>query len=100
MQKYTAFIVGALVCYANLVFAQPQCDAPELSVEKILEIIATERAKRSDLPKPFTNYEWVIVSEECHYRYGEFDNSFGRGKERYFVLNRRGIIIDQNYGHP
>lgn len=100
MRIYKIGTFGWAMFSAITAFAQPQCDAPELSVDRIREIIAMERAKRSDLPKPFSSFTWVIVSSECHYRYSELAEPFGQGKERNFIVNRRGIIIDVDYGHP
>lgn len=88
-----------LLGYAASATGPPTCTAPELTDEQIVEIIASERLRRTDLPPTYADYTTVIVRRGCHYEYTEHRAPRGPGGLIIFLLNQLGQIVDVERGH-
>lgn len=75
-------------------YPQPPCDGSALSDQEMQNIIAQERAARTDLPKPFPEYRSVVKRQGCHYVYIEYGLPETPEYSHIFKLNRHGVIID------
>jgi len=78
--------------------ADPGCDAPVFSDQQIEEIIATERASRTDLPVPFPQYRSVVRRRGCHYTYIEYGLPERPEYNHIIKLNQHGVIVDASAG--
>ncbi len=92
-------VIISLLIFPNLVLAQGDCGAPELSLEQIHEIIKKERLKRSDLPQAFPKYEYSLKKQGCYYIYFEKKQPYEIHYSRSFTLNRFGAIVEVRRGH-
>jgi hypothetical protein len=84
------------------VWAYPQatCTASPLSDQQVKDIIATERAKRTDLPSAFPNYRSTVRRQGCHYVYIEYLLPEAPDAIHVFKLNQYGVIVDAEPGNP
>lgn len=71
--------------------------AEPLSDDEIKAIIDEQRLSRSDLPKPFGEYEWVARPKGNHYVYIEYGLPKAPGYNQIFKLNRHGRIVDATF---
>ena len=79
-------------------YAQPSCVASTLSDEQVKELIASERAARTDLPAPFPEYRSVVRKQGCHYVYIEYALPETPEENNIFRLNQHGAIVDAHSG--
>lgn len=77
---------------------QPACVAPSLSDKQIEDIVQKERARRTDLPKPFPKYRSLVRRQGCHYTYIEYSLPAAPESNQIFKLNQHGTIVDVQKG--
>jgi hypothetical protein len=77
---------------------QPTCVAQPLSDGQIRDIIRKERSTRTDLPKPFPKYKWLVRRQGCHYTYIENGLPEAPEYDQIFKLNQHGVIVNVQVG--
>lgn len=75
-----------------------KCDVPEFSEQNILEIVRRERFIQKELPPEIENATKEVRRKRCHYVYVEYPNDRAVGKNRVFVINQYGAIVDATSG--
>jgi hypothetical protein len=73
---------------------QPTCVAPALSDQQVKDIIDKERATRTDLPAPFSEFRWIVRRQGCHYVYIEYGLPEAPDYRQSFKLNQQGTLVD------
>src|SRR5262245_24486039 len=76
------------------VMAGSESSAFNLSDLAIKQIVAAERARRTDLPKAFDDCTWSVRRDRNHYVYIETAVPELPHARNLFKLNRQGIIVD------
>jgi len=93
---------GAAGLLAVLLFpahGHPQSECPtRFSDAQIRDLVLKERAKRSDLPKPFPKDRWLVRRQRCHYVYIEYGVPEAPEYNQIFKLNQHGVIVDVQVG--
>lgn len=79
-------------------YTQMQCEAPDLSDERIHKMVTQERAARADLPAAFPEYRWSVRRQGCHYVYIEYGLPETPDYNHIFWLNQHGVIVDVQSG--
>jgi hypothetical protein len=75
-------------------FRQLSCAAPVLSDQQVKDIVDKERTTRTDLPKPFPEYRWIVRKQGRYYTYIEYGLPEAPEYNQIFKLNRYGAIVD------
>ncbi len=95
MQRRRVLILLFLgVIFPALGYSQPTCTAPVLSDQQVKDVVDKERGTRTDLPKPFPKYRWVVRRQGCHYVYIEYGLPEIPEDNHIFRLNQYGVIVD------
>ena len=98
-REVAGLLVVASTC-ASASYAQPVCVAPALSNQQVVAIVAKERAMRTDLPPPFSEFKSTIRRKGCHYVYIEYALPETPDQINLFTLNQYGVIVDAQPGNP
>ena len=91
-------LVSVLASFAATAHAQPTCTATPISDQQVKTIVDKERSTRSDLPRPFDAYTWVVRKQECHYVYVESAVPAGPERSNMLTLNQDGVVVDVQPG--
>ena len=83
----------------SLVYAETTCTQPQLTDEQVVNIIATARASRTDLPPAFEHYRTVIRRDGCYYVYIEVSLPETPDLVHIFRLNQNGQLVDAQAGN-
>ena len=78
--------------------AQHNCVEPEISDQRIREIVQELRTTRSDLPKKLPDYRWEVGRDGCYYVYVEYPLPEVPHNSQAIVLNQHGVIVDARAG--
>lgn len=79
-------------------YQKPTCVVHPLTDQEVKEIVDKERAKRADLPAPFSRYTWVVQRQGCYYVYIERGLPEAPDYSQFFKLNQHGVIVDTSPG--
>jgi hypothetical protein len=88
----------AMAAWPTTGCAEPTCTEAPLTDRQVTEIIAKQRASRSDLPPAFAESRTVVKRQGCHYTYVEYGLPERPDYNRIFKLNQKGVIVDVQSG--
>lgn len=91
-------LVSVLAALPGAAYPQSACVAPPLSDQQVKDIIQNERETRTDLPKPFPKYRWLVRKDGCYYVYIEYGLPEAPEYNQIFKINQRGVIVDVQMG--
>lgn len=94
---YAILLMSALLLPGTVQSAS-QCGARSLSEDEVRQIVARERAARSDLPEAFPEYRSEVRRDGCYYVLVEFGLPPTPEYHQLFRLNRDGVIVSAQLG--
>ena len=77
-----------------------QCPDEVLSEDELTAIIEKERNKRSDLPRPFAEYEIHVQQMRCLHLYFEYKLPRQRGDYQVFTIDPYGELMSYSRNKP